>query len=338
MTALQTIWFFLVGVLLVGYALLDGFDLGTGWWFLREKNSARRRMMLNAIGPVWDGNEVWLLTGGGALFAAFPFVYASVFSGMYLALILVLFGLILRATAIEFRGQVDSPRWRAVWDTAFGVGSLLPALLVGVALGNVIHGVELNPAGDYQGTFFDLLNPYSLLGGLLGLVMFIVHGGLFQLLKLPEDAAAPIKAGLFKWWKVYLALYILIGPATAIFANHMFVNFMRQPLLFFVPSFILGGIIMVWIYLRQNRHFMAFLANCVAIASLMLTVGVMMFPNLVIAKDKALNLTIYNSSSSQLTLTVMLVIALLGMPLVLGYNIWIYRKFAGKVDPGEFHY
>jgi cytochrome d ubiquinol oxidase subunit II len=338
MSALQVIWYFLVGVLLTGYALLDGFDLGTGWWLLREKDPQQRRRMLNAIGPVWDGNEVWLLTGGGALFAAFPPVYASVFSGMYLALILVLFGLILRATAIEFRSQIESPKWRSFWDLAFGVGSLLPALLFGVALGNVVRGIDLAPNGDYLGSFFDLLNPYALYAGVFGLVVFIVHGGLYQLVKLDGDAEAGIKKSLYLWWRAYLALFILIGPATAIFAGHMFGNFMRHPLLFCVPSAILAGIIMVWIYLQTGKYFKAFLANCVAIASLLFTVGTMMFPNLVWAKDKALSLTAYNSSSSELTLTVMLVVALLGVPLVLLYNLWVYRTFAGKMKQEEFHY
>ncbi len=338
MSALQAIWYFLIGVLLTGYALLDGFDLGTGWWVLREKDPQRRRMMLNAIGPVWDGNEVWLLTGGGAIFAAFPPVYACVFSGFYLALILVLVGLIGRATAIEFRGQIATAKWRNFWDAVFGIGSLLPALLVGVALGNVIHGLDLNQNGDYLGSFFDLLNPYSLYCGVFGLVVFVTHGALFQLMKLDAEAAAPIKKQVFVWWRIYLALFILIGPLTAIFATHMFANFMEQPLLFALPSAILAGIVMTWIYLRTEKYFKAFLANCVAIASLLFTVGTMMFPNLVYARDRALSLTAYKSSSSELTLTVMLVVALIGVPIMLGYTFWIYKTFAGKVQAEDFHY
>jgi cytochrome d ubiquinol oxidase subunit II len=253
--------------------------------------------------------------------------------------VLVLFGLILRATSIEFRGQIDSLRWSDAWDLAFGVGSLLPALLVGVALGNVIVGLPLNAQGDYAGTFLGLLNPYSLLGGALGLTLFVVHGGLFQIMKLEDADGAWIKASILRrWWWAYLALYVLVGPATAIFASHMLTNFMQQPLLFIMPSFILGGVIMLRYYLQRGRPDRAFLANCVAIISLMLTVGVMMFPSLVWATDQSRNLTIFNSSSSELTLAVMAVIALLGMPLVLAYNIWVYRQFRGKVKSGELHY
>ncbi|NLH48029.1 MAG: cytochrome d ubiquinol oxidase subunit II [Myxococcales bacterium] len=338
MNTLQTVWYLLVGVLLTGYALLDGFDLGTGWWYWRARKTEHRTLMLSAIGPVWDGNEVWLITGGGALFAAFPPVYASVFSGMYLALVLVLFGLIMRATSIEFRGQLHDEKWRRFWDVAFSLGSLLPALLFGVAMGNVIRGLELNANGDYQGTFLGLLNPYSLFGGVLGLVMFIVHGGLYQLLKQDGEPAAAIKAELSPWWWAYLILFLAVGPLTAVFAGHMYKNFMQFPLLFILPAFILGGIIMIRIYLNSAQYGKAFIASSVTIVSLMLTVGAMMFPTLVWATDPALHLTAFNSSSSQLTLTVMLVVALIGMPIVLAYNYWVYKTFAGKVTLEDSHY
>ena len=335
MSALQVIWFFLVGVLFTGYAILDGFDLGTGYWFLRDKKPQHRTRMLAAIGPVWDGNEVWLLTGGGALFAAFPMVYASVFSGMYLPLILVLMGLIFRAVSIEFFGQHDDARWRAGWGWAFGLGSLLPALLLGVALGNVVVGMELRANGDYVGGFWGLLNPYSLFAGLYSLTAFVVHGGLYQLVKSDGEMADGIKAHLGLWWKIYLALFLLVGPLTAIFALHMFKNFMLFPMFFFVPAAILGSIVMIWVYLRQGRHGMAFVASAVSIASVILTVGIMSFPVFVHATDPALSLTAGNSSSGPLTLGVMLIIALIGMPLVLGYTVWVYRTFAGKTTEDE---
>ncbi|MDP8223785.1 MAG: cytochrome d ubiquinol oxidase subunit II [Candidatus Lernaella stagnicola] len=338
MMTLQVLWYFLVGILLTGYAVLDGFDLGTGYWYLRDSKDRHRTIMLNAIGPVWDGNEVWLITGGGALFAAFPMVYASVFSGMYLALILVLFGLILRATSIEFRGQLENPKWRRVWDLAFGVGSLLPALLFGVALGNVIVGMDLNDHGDYVGGFLGLLNPYSLFAGVYTVVAFVVHGALFLLMKTEDELAEKIKAHLPIWWKAYLALFLLVGPMTAIFALHMFRNFMKFPIFFFMPAAILAGIVLISVYVKKEEFGKAFLASAVAIASIMLTVGVMAFPTLVHATDAANHLTAFNSSSGKLTLAVMLGIALFGMPIVLVYNIWIYRTFAGKVKPEDLAY
>src|SRR5512147_1077494 len=172
---LNTVWFLLIGVLLTGYAILDGFDLGVGVLHLFARDEEERRLHINAIGPVWDGNEVWLLTGGGALFAAFPVVYATVFSGFYLALMLLLVALILRAVSMEFRSKVDSPGWKKVWDWAFGIGSLLPAILFGVAFGNVLRGIPINEQGLFTGSFLELLNPYAILIGLLSLALFTMH-------------------------------------------------------------------------------------------------------------------------------------------------------------------
>jgi len=182
-TVLQTIWFLLVGVLLIGYAILDGFDLGVGVLTLFRKNAHDRRLMINAIAPVWDGNEVWLLTGGGALFAAFPPVYATVFSGFYLAFMLLLVFLILRGISMEFRSQVDSPAWKNFWDLMFGIGSLVPAILYGVAIGNILRGIPLDETQTFTGTFLGLLNPYAILIGVLGLVMFVCHGAIYMTMK-----------------------------------------------------------------------------------------------------------------------------------------------------------
>ena len=176
MLELQVTWYFLIGFLLTVYAVLDGFDLGVGFWHLFTKSDEDRRVLLNAVGPVWDGNEVWLITGGGALFAAFPHVYATVFSGMYLALMLVLYALIFRAVSMEFRSKDPSARWRAGWDAAFSLGSVVPALLFGVALGNLLRGLLLDATKTYVGGFFNLLNPYALLIGVVGLAMIATHG------------------------------------------------------------------------------------------------------------------------------------------------------------------
>ncbi len=209
MTALQVIWFFLVGVLFVGYAILDGFDLGVGFWHLRAKGDDERRAMLNAVGPVWDGNEVWLLTAGGALFGAFPAVYASVFSGFYLALMLVLLVLMARAISFEFRSQVDSPGWRSAWDVIFSVSSTVAIVLFGVALGNILRGIPLDAAGNYTGTFFGLLNPFALMTGVLGLAMLAFHGALYMVIKGSGDLEERARGWVGPAGYVYLALFVV---------------------------------------------------------------------------------------------------------------------------------
>jgi len=338
MSTLQVVWYFLVGGLFTGYAILDGFDLGTGWWYLTDRSARNRGLMLNAIGPVWDGNEVWLITAGGALFAAFPAVYASVFSGMYLALILVLFGLILRAVAIEFRGQADGPRWRFFWDLAFSFGSLLPALLFGVALGNVMAGLKLDVNGDYTGSFFALLNPFALYIGVYGLVMFIVHSGLFLLLKTEGEPAEKIKRQWPFWWRLNLLLLIGLGPMAAFHGYFLFDRFVNHPWFFPAPVLIMAALIVMWNAYQRENYRRAFLASAGQITALMLTVAIMMFPKLVRSTGLGEDLTAANSSSGPLTLKVMLIIALIGMPLVLFYTTWVYRTWSGKVIPGDGHY
>ncbi len=327
MSTLQTTWFFLIGFLLAGYAILDGFDLGVGFWHLFTRKDRDRRHFLRAIGPVWDGNEVWLLTGGGAMFAAFPPVYASVFSGFYLALILVLLGLIFRAVGVEFRGKVDSPRWREWWDIAFSVGSILPALLFGVALGNIVRGIELDPAGNYIGGFAALLNPYALLVGITGLAMFAVHGALYLAVKTEGGLLEKARRWASGAWLVYLFLF-LVSAAWSI------IEYSRGARILPLLAAIMALIFMIGIkaYSRSGADKKAFVASCLSIASLFGAVGATIFPNLVHSiGDPKLSLNIYNSSSSTLTLTVMFILAAIGMPVVIGYTIYIYRTFAGKV-------
>ena len=208
MSTLQVIWFLLIGILLAGYAILDGFDLGVGFWHLFGKKDEERRIFIRSIGPVWDGNEVWLLTAGGALFAAFPPVNASVFSGFYLALVLVLLGLIFRVVSIEFRNQLEDPSWRRRWDLAFSLGSALPALLFGVALGNLVRGLLLDESGDYIGGFFALLNPYSLLVGVTGVAMFATHGALYLALKTEGELQVRARGWASRAWIAYLVLFL----------------------------------------------------------------------------------------------------------------------------------
>ncbi len=329
MSALQVTWFFLVGILFCGYAILDGFDLGVGFWHLFTKNRAHRRAFLRAIGPVWDGNEVWLLTAGAALFATFPPVYATVFSGLYLALILVILGMIFRAVAMEFRSQADSPTWQRMWDLAFAVGSILPAFLFAVALGNVVRGLRLDESGNYAGGFLALLNPFALLVGLTGLAMFATHGALYLALKTEPHLAERARSWASKAWVVYLALF-LASSVWSLVAHQR-----GQLVLALAASMIaLVAIISIKRFSSSGLDGKAFLASSVSIAALFGAVGATLFPNLVPASnDPALSLTIYNASSSQNALTIMLVMALLGMPIVIAYTIFIYRTFAGRVGP-----
>jgi cytochrome d ubiquinol oxidase subunit II len=327
MSELQVTWFLLIGVLLAGYAILDGFDLGVGFWHLFARKDEERRIFLKAIGPVWDGNEVWLLTGGGALFAAFPPVYASVFSGFYLALILVLLGLIFRVVSIEFRSQLQDPGWRSTWDVAFSLGSAVPALLFGVALGNLVRGLPLSESGDYIGDFFALLNPYSLLVGVTGLAMFATHGALYLVLKTEGELQGKARVWASRAWTVYLPLF-LISATWSLFAHQE--GSLLLPLA--ASLIVLVAVVGIGVFNRAGAGGRAFLASAVSIAALFGAVGSTIFPNLVRASNGAsLSLTIFNASASQNSLTIMLIIALLGMPVVVGYTIFIYRTFSGPV-------
>lgn len=329
---LNTIWFILVGVLFIGYAVLDGFDLGVGVLHLFTQNNQERRLFLNAIGPVWDGNEVWLLTGGGALFAAFPIVYATVFSGFYLALMLLLVALIFRAVSLEFRGKVDSERWRRIWDWAFGLGSSLPAVLFGVAFGNILRGVPIDAAGRWAGSFLGLLNPYAILIGALSLVLFTMHGAVYLTMK--TDGA--LRERMTVWasgsWIAVVALYFLTTLTTIFVSPFLFEGMLRNPLFWVFFTLLLASLLSIPPFLKAARHFRAFLASSLSMTCMIGLSAVSLYPRLVPSSiDLAYSLTITNASSSQTTLATMLIIALIGMPLVIGYTIFIYRAFKGKV-------
>ncbi len=336
---LNTIWFGLFGVLIMGYAVLDGFDLGVGALSLFAKGDHERRLHFNAIGPVWDGNEVWLLTGGGALFAAFPPVYASVFSGFYLALMLLLLALILRAVSFEFRGKVDSARWRAVWDMAFGVGSLLPAILFGVAVGNIMRGIPLDAHGNYTGGFFDLLNPYAVGMGLLSLTMFVTHGALYLAMK--SDGELSTRLQRYARWGlgVWVSLFAVMSAFSLAAAPALMALGLRRALTWAALGLVTFGLVGIGLFLARGQLGRAFLASATAIAGAVMTVGTSLYPALVPSLGNTSHtLTIYNAASTPGTLTVMLVIALVGMPLVIGYTAFIYWVFRGKVVLTESSY
>lgn len=331
---LNTVWFLLFAILIAGYAMLDGFDLGVGVLHLFARSDEERDVHVAAIGPVWDGNEVWLVTAGGALFAAFPPVYATVFSGFYIALMLLLLALIARAVSMEFRHAHDSARWVKAWDYAFGIGSLVPALLFGVAVGNVMRGVPIGADGAWGGTFLGLLNPYSLMIGVVSLAMMTMHGATYLHMKSEGALEARLAAWIPKLWGVFLALYAAATVWSVVALPHLFEGVSGNPLFWLLTLTLLIGIIGIPLTNARRRAGWTFLSSCATVVSMVGVTAVSMYPTLVFSSSgPALGLTIYNASSSPLALRTMLVIALLGMPLVIGYTVFTYRLFKGKAQP-----
>jgi cytochrome d ubiquinol oxidase subunit II len=331
---LQTIWFLLLGVLLGGYAALDGFDFGVGILHPLARTDQERRTFLNAIGPIWDGNEVWLITFGGALFAAFPMAYATAFSALYLPLMLVLFALIFRAVSIEFRSKMESQAWRRTWDWAFFGSSLLASLLFGVAAGNTIMGMPLDERGVYTGTFLDFLNPYALLTGVLAVALFAMHGSLFLGLKVQnEELKERLRGWTWHAWGVFLALYLLTTIYTLMRLPQATENFERMPWAFVVVVINVLAVANIPRATYSKKPAQAFLSSVATIFALVFLLAVAIWPDLITASnDPANSLTIYRAASSEKTLGIMLTIAMIGIPFVLGYTAAIYWTFRGAAD------
>lgn len=329
---LNTIWFVLIGVLLAGYAVLDGFDLGVGALHLFAKTDGDRRLFLNSIGPVWDGNEVWLVAGGGALFAAFPMVYATVFSGFYLAFILLLFALIFRAVAIEFRSRQPQRWWRQTWDVAFSLSSILIAFLIGVAIGNIARGIPLDADHEFAGTFLGLLHPYAILSGLATVALFAIHGAIYLAIKLP---AGDLHDRVSRWLKpataAFALLYILLTLATLLGIPHI-AEAAKNNL--WLPAVLVLGTLALANVPRcaaRRQAAAAFASSSLVIICLMALFAGGMYPDIVPSiPDPANSLNIHNAASSRYGLSVMFTIALIGLPLVITYSIVIHWVFRGK--------
>jgi cytochrome d ubiquinol oxidase subunit II len=337
--SLQLVWFGLLGVLLAGYAVLDGFDFGVGILQPLARDDRERRLFVNAIGPLWDGNEVWLVTFGGALFAMFPEAYATVFSGFYMAFVLLLFALIFRAVSLEFRSKVESRTWRSIWDWGFFGSSLLAALLFGVAVGNAVGGIPLDERGVYAGGFFDLLGPYQLLVGLLSVALFAMHGAIYLFLK--TEGAVQDRLGKWMWhtWGVFLVLYMLTTMLTLMRVPTATANFQHYPWAAAIVVLKVLAIANIPRCIFNGKYGQAFLSSTFVIVALVGLLGLAVFPNLVTASnDPANSLTIYNAASSSRTLTIGLIFAAIGMPFVIGYTGMIYWTFRGKVELGENSY
>jgi cytochrome d ubiquinol oxidase subunit II len=360
---LKLIWWVFMGVLLVGFAILDGFDLGVGA-LLRfiGRSDEERRVMLNAIGPTWEGNQVWFITAGGATFAAWPLVYATAFSGFYAALMLTLFALFFRPVGIEYRGKVKDPRWRNAWDWGLFIGGAVPALIFGVAFGNLLLGVPFHFDPDqrvfYTGSFFGLLNPFALLAGVVSLGMLTMHGAIY--LQLRTDGAVQERARSAALWCgiVFLAAFAAAGVwiATGIDAFRILTmpppgsafmplaktverlsggwlaNYTQYPWMLSAPVLAFGGTLLALVSSRARRAGFAFVLSCLGVAGVVLTAGFALFPFIMpSSSDPKSSLTLYDAVSTHRTLQIMFWVVILFLPIVIAYTGWAYRMMRGTV-------
>ncbi|MGE5361732.1 MAG: cytochrome d ubiquinol oxidase subunit II [Bacteroidales bacterium] len=327
-------WFVVIAAMLTVYAVLDGFDLGVGaLHLLLARTEQERETAINTIGPVWNGNEVWLIAAGGALVVAFPPVYAAAFSGFYLALMLVLWLLILRGLGIEFRHQVDNPLWRQAWDVVFSVASTLLAVLFGVAFANVLRGVPLDALGDFQGSFALLLNPFSILGGVLALSVLTLHGAAYLVMRTEGALRARASRAVGVAWWTSAALIAVVAAASFVVRPDFTDNFGRAPLLLLVPAAGLGCLVALRVCWRRGLETPAFLASAGTIVGILGSAAVGLFPRLLPspAGSGLPSLDVYNSAGPAHSIRVALGIYLFGIAIVVIYLTRIYRVWKGKV-------
>ncbi len=361
---LRVIWWVLLGTLLIGFAVMDGFDLGTGALLpFIGKTDLERRVIINAVGPTWEGNQVWLVLGGGAIFAAWPQLYAVSFSGFYLAMFVILVALILRPVAFKYRSKRESKTWRSAWDWALFVGGFVPALISGVAVGNVLVGVPFRLTPDmhihYDGTFFSLLNPFAVLCGLVSVSMLVTHGAAWLRIKTDGAVAARARtvgsisalltvvlyavAGLALWtWIDGYSITSTInptGPSNPLFKTAVvgegvwFQNYARHGWTLIAPALGFIGMLLAFVLMRARRDNLTILASGLGIAGIIVSVGASMFPFILPSTvDARFSLTVWDSSSSHMTLFIMLVSTAIFLPLILAYTTWVYKVLWGKVD------
>ncbi|MFZ2324886.1 MAG: cytochrome d ubiquinol oxidase subunit II [Ignavibacteriaceae bacterium] len=328
---LNTIWFILITVLFIGFFFLEGFDYGVGILLpFLGKDDRSRRVIINSIGTFWDGNEVWMITAGGAMFAAFPNWYATLFSGFYLALVIMLLALIARGVAFEYRSKRDSAQWRNRWDWVIFIGSFVPALLWGVAISNIIRGVPIDQNMNYTGNFFTLLNPYSLVGGITSLFLFTLHGSIFLSLKLTDELLESARKTAGKLWlptTLVLFVYVVYGY----FATDMFSKLGINPGV--IPILAGIAILSVGYLLKIKREGWAFVMTGITIVFSTITIFMGLFPRVMVSSSNSdWSLTIYNASSSPYTLQVMSIVALIFVPIVLAYQAWSYWIFRKRIS------
>jgi cytochrome d ubiquinol oxidase subunit II len=338
---METLWFALVAFMLTAYVVLDGFDLGAGsLHLLMAKTNDERRTILRAIGPVWDGNEVWLLAAGGTLYFAFPALYASSFSGFYLPLMIVLWLLMLRGIGIELRSHVDDPHWRAFFDVVFSVSSLLLAIFFGAALGNVIRGVPLSADGYFfeplwtnfrVGTHPGILDWYTVLTGVMALATLILHGALYVAVKTEDEVNRRARrVAARSWWGV--AALTIIGLVATLSVRPQMLDNYRHPAGAFFPIIVLAGLIGMFYFRAKANDRVAFVSSCAYIVGMLGGVAFGMYPTLLPAStDPAYSLTVYNAAAGRYGLSVGVIWWSIGIVLALGYFVYLYRSFRGKV-------
>ncbi len=337
---LEFIWFFAFVILLTGYVILDGFDLGVGMLHLFSKKDEERRILLNTIGPVWDGNEVWLVTAGGALFAGFPPVYATVCSAFYIPIMLLLTGIIFRAVAIEVRSKQPMAWWRWVWDIMFSFASFVIAFGLGFAVGNMIRGIPLDENGDFIGDFASMVDFYSLLCGVMAVALFLMHGAIYTLMKTEGQLHDKIRRNVNPAIILFIICYAAVTMTTLVYMPHMTEAFKERPIFFLVGLLDILVIANIPREISLGRDGWAFISSCVNIILLMMLYGIGTYPEVIRAiNDPAnLSLTIYNSASSTKTLEILLLIAVIGIPMVVSYTFAVYWIFHGKVKLDSHSY
>jgi cytochrome d ubiquinol oxidase subunit II len=330
---LEVLWYAVIGFSILFYTVLDGFDLGVGSLHLFAKTDEQRRLFLNAIGPVWDGNEVWIVVVIGALFAGFPSAYATVFSGFYSLLMFIIAGFMFRAAAIEFRSKQESRVWRKIWDAVFCISSITISFVLGLLLGNAVEGIELDASQDFVGTFSDFFRPYTLLVGFTSVSLFAMHGALYLSLKTEGEALAIVRRFLHPTVYLFLFCYLVTSLATFLFMPHMTDRILENPYLFAFPIFSFLAIINIPYQARKDNFGWAFASSSLSIASLLFLFSLGTFPVLVRStiSPETHSLDIYNTASSHPTLVNLLIVAGIGVPLVFAYMFWVYRIFRGKV-------
>jgi len=362
---LRVIWWLLLGIVLAAFAIMDGFDLGVGMLLpFVGRTDLERRVAINSIGPVWEGNQVWLILGGGAIFAAWPQLYAVSFSGFYLAMFAILVALILRPVAFKFRSKHEDPGWRSRWDGVLCFAGFVPTLICGVAMGNVLQGVPFRLTEDmhifYDGSFFGLLNPFALLCGLVSVAMLAMHGATWLQLKANGPVADRARGigsvaalvtvvlfvvagfllhGFVEGYRITSAVSVdgpsnPLGKTVVLQAGAWFANYAAHPVLWVVPGLGVAGALLAALLMRTRNPLLALLCSGLSLAGIVLSVGVSMFPFILPSSiDARASLTVWDSSSSHLTLFIMLVCVVVFLPIVLAYTSWIYAVMRGKVDP-----
>ena len=334
------LFYLVIAVSILFYIALDGFDLGVGALHLLAKSDRQRRIHLNAIGPVWDGNEVWIVVIIGGLFAGFPECYATVLSGFYSLIMGLIAGLIFRAAAIEFRSKAESPAWRQSWDVIFCLASILVAFILGLILGNLIEGIPLNQAHDFVGTYRNFFRPYSILIGVTAVALCSMHGAIYLVMKTEGEEHVAIRRWVVPSILVFISCYLAVSVFTIYSMPHMTLFFRNHPLFSIIPLCALLAIFNIPRQISKGYDGWAFIFSCLSIALLVSLYAFGTFPTIVASTiDPSENsLTIYNSASSPKTLSILLTIVAIGVPLVLAYGCWVYRIFRGKVKLDKFSY